>query len=475
MKFKKELFKKQYIEDGIYYDSKSKNKITGFDENYEFGSEICIPSTVEFILYPGFKNLNAPSSTLIIESSKNKKTIVVEPGAFENAKLEKVVFEEGINAIYSNSFSSSDIETFILPKSMIFIGSNAFLNSNVKHINLENIETIGPKAFANSKIEDVNLDNLKFELPPSIFASCEYLKHVSIGKKTKTPIQIEFDAFSGCIKLKDVELGNVDEINTNAFGSTISLETIIFPPSLKKIGSTSFNKSGLTSVKIPPSVTYIGNSAFKDCFNLEDVQIEEGTVLEIDYTAFAYTPIKNLTLPSSAVKLSVHALSKMPELETLTVNSNVTSLPQSFAYNCPKLRNVFLNPSIKTLEINCFERSGIEYIGNNFKNIEHFGKACFRGCSSLTKILIENNAKVEIEAFAECENLHAVCILTDDINDDVFGLTERPDNAKFYIPNSDFLKLKFQNVHRLTTDFMDNFRDITSLRTMSRLESSMIR
>jgi hypothetical protein len=61
----------------------------------------------------------------------------------------------------------------------------------------------------------------------------------------------------------------VTEIDDYAFYYCGSLKSIIIPYSVKSIGKYAFYHSGLTSVTIPSA--NIGDSAFKECFDLADV------------------------------------------------------------------------------------------------------------------------------------------------------------------------------------------------------------
>lgn len=87
----------------------------------------------------------------------------------------------------------------------------------------------------------------KFEIPQSvekIYDNCFYgssLREIT-GQSVRT---VEQCAFLWCYYLERVELGNqVEEIKNNAFWCCRNLNKIVFPPSLKKIGS-----AGDTSIK----------------------------------------------------------------------------------------------------------------------------------------------------------------------------------------------------------------------------------
>lgn len=79
------------------------------------------------------------------------------------------------------------------------------------------------------------------------------------------------------------------------------------PESVTKIGNFAFqNCTGLTSVTIPASVTKLGQGAFRNCPNLKDIYISKDSPLAERLKAVAPKNITvHLTEPSTA-KLHTH-------------------------------------------------------------------------------------------------------------------------------------------------------------------------
>lgn len=131
--------------------------------------------------------------------------------------------------------------------------------------------------------------------------------------------------------LKEIDLEDAtlegDAIPDNYFFEKTTLTTVKLPKGLKKIGANAFQDcsalsditigdqvtdllnyafvgcSSLTSINVPGSVKNIGESAFRNCIGLSTITIEEGLV-NIGPNAFSKcTNITKITLPSTVKKM----------------------------------------------------------------------------------------------------------------------------------------------------------------------------
>ena len=76
------------------------------------------------------------------------------------------------------------------------------------------------------------------------------------------------------------------------------ITTIVIGDGITEIGDSSFAYLDITSVRIPASVTVIGELAFDFCKNLSDVTIAEGSLLtEIKLRAFEHCAFSRIVLP----------------------------------------------------------------------------------------------------------------------------------------------------------------------------------
>lgn len=104
---------------------------------------------------------------------------------------------------------------------------------------------------------------------------------------------IKSNELKGCTSLSHVVLPNDLETIPNAvFEGCASLESITLPSTLKTLGSNTFNNSGLLGIKVPNSVTDVGQLGY-NCTKMTWADLGSG-VTSIGINAFVGSPIETL-------------------------------------------------------------------------------------------------------------------------------------------------------------------------------------
>ena len=104
-------------------------------------------------------------------------------------------------------------------------------------------------------------------------------------------------------------------IAAGTFIDCLTLQSVKLPSSVTEIGNYAFAGSALTEVTIPEGVTTIGASAFANT-GLTEVTIPEG-VTTIGGSAFVYTGLTEVTIPASVTTIGVSAF-KGTDLTSVT-------------------------------------------------------------------------------------------------------------------------------------------------------------
>jgi len=128
--------------------------------------------------------------------------------------------------------------------------------------------------------------------------------------------------------------------------------------------------TSIKSVKIPDSITYIGNYAFFDC----------------DY-------ITELVIPSSVVSIGVGAFMECAALEKITLPEGLTEIADYTFMYCESLKEIKLPETLTAI-----------------------GDGAFWKCDSITEVTVPASVKtIGDTAFIYCENLASITLLATEV------------------------------------------------------------
>lgn len=202
---------------------------TAFGYDRWLNCEIIIPEGVEEIKHQTFHEC----CRLTIAPKLPRSLKKIGEHAFSSTRFDNIVLPEGLEEIQTAAFYNCGLTRIHIPETCLTIGSSAFQgNWTIKEIILpENLESI----------------------PSGLFSWNYALEKITIHNKCK---RIENHAFTCCTNLHEVNLNQgLEYIGHYAFDGC-ALTVIDLPPTLKQLGSRSFDMSTLHEVrcaaKIPP-------------------------------------------------------------------------------------------------------------------------------------------------------------------------------------------------------------------------------
>lgn len=137
-------------------------------------------------------------------------------------------------------------------------------------------------------------------------------------------------------------------------------DTVVVIPSkingftVETIGHAAFERSAVTSVTIPDSVTAIHDGAFANCSQLTNISIPN-SVTSIGLSAFEHcTSLKSITLPSSLRNISMFLFHNCSQLTTIQIPDSVLSI-QDYAFgNCISLETIHIPVSVTSIGVYAF-------------------------------------------------------------------------------------------------------------------------
>ena len=337
------------------------NSVTNIGENaFEYCrslTSVTIPNSVTGIGKLAFKGCSSLTSVTI----PNSVTSIGE-SAFEDCScLTSVTIPNSVTSIrYFTFLGCSSLTSVTIPNSVTAIRGCAFSKcSSLTSVTIPNsVTTIASDAFENcSSLKTViNYSNLRLIKGSS---DCGYVAYYA---------EKVINAPDGSVE-GDFMFGIINGVNTLC-GYLGNKTSIVLPESCKwgnyAIGNRVFqDRTGLTSVTIPNSVTNIGENAFEYCRSLTSV-----------------------TIPNSVTGIGKLAFKGCSSLTSVTIPNSVTSIGENAFEYCRSLTSVTIPNSV----------TGI-------------GKLAFKGCSSLTSVTIPNSVtSIGESAFEDCKSLKQVDI-----------------------------------------------------------------
>jgi len=224
-------------------------------------------------------------------------------------------------------------------------------------------------------------------------------------------------------EIKDLRIpSSVTSIGNEAFSFCSGLTSVTIPSSVTSIGTDAFSGcTGLTSVTIPSSVTDIGVWAFSHCTGLISISVAEGNsaydsrnkcnaIIETKSNKLI-TGCKNTIIPSSVTSIGEYAFLGCTGMTSVTIPSSVTDIGKFAFHFCTSLTTVTIPSSVTSIG---------EYAFNNCKGLSSvtipdgitiIEEGTFNDCMGLSSVTIPPSVtSIGDEAFSACKGLTSVTI-----------------------------------------------------------------
>ena len=246
-------------------------------------------------------------------AEKGSKDFEIREGVLVSysGKDTRVVIPEGVEEIGENAFSNqSQLEELYFPEGVEVVGQNAFYRCiSLRSIKLpESLKRIESYAFLScTSLEEITLPGGITKIGDSAFAGCRRLADVHFSEGA-TGLMGK-DMFYWTQWLIDTLAEQPDETPFVIVNGTVIAvrkedmgEGIVLPEGVTAISGRAFAGTQLVSITLPESLKEIGEEAFRDCLDLEQV-LWSASPEKIDSRAFYNCPkVKQIGLPEEITK-----------------------------------------------------------------------------------------------------------------------------------------------------------------------------
>lgn len=226
-----------------------------------------------------------------------------------------------------------------------------------------------------------------------------------------------FDPYSGDVVIPMVANGyTVVGIGDYAFRDCSGLNTVLMPPTLTYIGARAFTECGLPSIEWPAGVSEISKGTFYGCYNLKSVTFS-GRVREIGESAFENcTALTSIELPESVTAIGERAFAGSG-LTSIILPYRILTISESTFAGCSDLSSVTFDGDLESVGYGAFKETDLVSVTLP-ESIMELNAGAFRDCSKLETVEILGNNLITLGyggtnssykgLFYNCGNLKSV-------------------------------------------------------------------
>ena len=253
-----------------------------------------------------------------------------------------------------------------------------------------------------------------------------------------TVVGSSFEYYSGChtddndlgiscfreLNLISVKLPKtISKVGDYVFYNCRYLDVVTIPTGVSSIGRYSFaGCSALTSVPLPKTVVTIDVCAFQNCSSLSSVNIPTGVTTISNYTFDGCSALSSISLPKTVKTIGTYAFRNCSSLPSVTLPAALTSTGDYSFLGCSGLQAVHISDWDAYCRISFGWYTPLYYAHHLYLNGEEVtgeitlpsdiikvSNAAFEGCESITSVIIpEGVTSIGASSFRSCTNLVSV-------------------------------------------------------------------
>ncbi|MBR4844614.1 MAG: leucine-rich repeat protein [Alistipes sp.] len=338
-------------------------------------------------------------SFIIIQRSNIANDTVV----FEDPRVEALCtarFDKNLDGrlTYEEIATVTDVkDLFLLDKKIVSFNEFEYFTA---------VTEIPDELFANCKLlESVRLPETVITIGDYAFKNCESLTSIIIPEGCVGNSDIYFDSycyswFEGCSSLENVKLpSTLKHLSDNCFKDCTSLQKITIPEGINWIANYCFdNCTSLSEITCLSPIKHIGSDAFKNCQSLKyfDLSSLAGEGFGAN-SSFEGSGLTSVTIPETITFIDQWTFRNCKNLTDVSLHDNITWIERGAFEGCSNLKNIKLPLNLEYIAHEAFAHSGIE--GEQIEG------------TSMKALIIPAKVTYMHNSFEGCPNLYAVKML----------------------------------------------------------------
>ena len=213
-------------------------------------------------------------------------------------------------------------------------------------------------------LTSIKLPNSLIKIKDDAFNSMDTLKSLVIDGGAPNLNELGERSFSGCSNIEELDLSNskLTSIPEGAFAYCKNLKTIKLPSTITSIGDEAFyNCQSLTNIEglDKCNLKSIGSAAFSNCKALENLDFSKSTFTNVPSKAFnGCSALAKITLPNTLTTIggyAFYACYSIPQLDLS--NTALTTLENYALYQMRETTKLSLPDSISSIGTHAFSVS----------------------------------------------------------------------------------------------------------------------
>ncbi len=335
--------------------------------------------------------------------------------------LKEVHFPSTLTMIESSAFSfCGRLADVVLPAGLQYLGDSAFESCQLSESFAlpEGLVYLGANALSGcSELTKIHLPSSLIEIGEGVFVNDISLTEITFGENiriTAIPAKFAQNCRIDSIKIPD----SVTSIGNDAFFNCIYLRDLILPEGLTAIGSSTFNGcSLLTEVALPASLAEIGGHAFANCtvlsdFVLPDALTHVGVSVFDGASAISYQTYGGcLYLPIGNNPYAVLVKAETTEITVAEIHPDVKIMMGGAFEECAQLEEITIPDGQTAIPDRFFYGCSSLRAVELPDTVTSIGEHAFYRCAALAKLPESAGlTKIGAYAFSACHGLTEIVL-----------------------------------------------------------------